>query len=47
MLMPPGEFRLGIVNARDLQAGFAAIPELAKSLPRPRTHAALNKFDEI
>jgi hypothetical protein len=31
--MPPGGFRVGIVNAWDLQAGFAAIDELAKAFP--------------
>ncbi len=31
--MPPGGFRLGIVNCRDLQAGFAARRELAKAFP--------------
>jgi hypothetical protein len=36
--MPPGGFRLGIVNAWDLQAGFAAIDELAKAFP---THSLL------
>jgi hypothetical protein len=36
--MPPGGFRVGIVNAWDLQAGFAAIYELAKSFP---THSLL------
>jgi hypothetical protein len=36
--MPPGGFRLGIVNAWDLQAGFAAVDELAKAFP---THSLL------
>ncbi len=36
--MPPGGFRVGIVNAWDLQAGFAAIDELAKAFP---THSML------
>lgn len=36
--MPPGGFRVGIVNAWDLQAGFAAIAELAKAFP---THALM------
>jgi hypothetical protein len=36
--MPPGGFRVGIINAWDLQAGFAAIAELAKSFP---THSML------
>jgi len=36
--MPPGGFRIGIVNAWDLQAGFGAIDELAKSFP---THSLL------
>lgn len=31
--MPPGGFRLGIVNCWDLQAGFAARAELAKAFP--------------
>ena len=31
--MPPGGFRLGIVNARDLEQGFAARRELAKAYP--------------
>lgn len=31
--MPPGGFRLGIVNAWDLQAGLAAVAELAKAFP--------------
>ena len=31
--MPPGGFRVGIVNAWDLQAGFTAIAELAKAFP--------------
>ena len=37
--MPPGGFRVGIINAWDLQAGFAAIDELAKSFP---THSLLS-----
>jgi hypothetical protein len=37
--MPPGGFRIGIVNAWDLQAGFAAIDELAKAFP---THSILS-----
>lgn len=36
--MPPGGFRLGIVNAWDLQAGFTAVDELAKAFP---THSLL------
>ena len=36
--MPPGGFRVGIVNAWDLQSGFAAIDELAKAFP---THSLL------
>jgi hypothetical protein len=36
--MPPGGFRLGIVNAWDLQAGFAAVDELARAFP---THSLL------
>jgi hypothetical protein len=36
--MPPGGFRIGIVNAWDLKAGFAAIAELAKAFP---THSLL------
>ena len=36
--MPPGGFRVGIVNAWDLQAGFAAVDELAKAFP---THSLL------
>ncbi len=32
--MPPGGFRLGLVNAWNLQAGFAAIEELAKCFPQ-------------
>jgi hypothetical protein len=36
--MPPGGFRIGIVNAWDLQAGFAAIDELASAFP---THSLL------
>jgi hypothetical protein len=36
--MPPGGFRVGIVNAWDLQEGFAAIDELAKAFP---THSLL------
>ena len=31
--MPPGGFRLGIINARDLDQGFAARRELAKAYP--------------
>lgn len=31
--MPPGGFRVGIVNAWDLKAGFAAISELEKCFP--------------
>lgn len=31
--MPPGGFRVGIVNAWDLKSGFCAINELAKSFP--------------
>ncbi len=31
--MPPGGFRLGIVNCTDLEAGFAARLELAKAFP--------------
>lgn len=31
--MPPGGFRLGIVNCWDLQVGFAARAELAKAFP--------------
>lgn len=31
--MPPGGFRLGIVNCTDLAAGFAALGALAKSFP--------------
>ena len=36
--MPPGGFRVGIVNAWDLQSGFAAVDELAKAFP---THSLL------
>ena len=32
--MPPGGFRLAIINARDLQAGLAARRELAASFPK-------------
>ena len=31
--MPPGGFRLGLINAWNLEAGFAAINELAKCFP--------------
>jgi hypothetical protein len=31
--MPPGGFRLGIINAHDLEKGFAARRELAKAYP--------------
>ena len=36
--MPPGGFRVGIINAWNLQSGLRAIDELAKCLTEPRPH---------